>query len=66
MMQDHVSEEEARKRVLDQYGDLIITRPVDKRENFIKRCVGIAGDTLQIKNRVIFIDGVAQTLPDVS
>ncbi len=64
MMADHISEQEARQRVLDQYGDLIITRPVDERENFIKRCVGIAGDTLQIKNRVIYINGVAQPLPE--
>ena len=64
MMQEHISQPEARQRVLDQYGDLIITRPVDKRENFIKRCVGIAGDTLQIKNRVVFINGVAQKLPE--
>ena len=63
MMSDHVSKAEARQRVLDQYGDLIITRPVDKREFFIKRCVGVAGDTLQIKNRVIYINGVAQALP---
>ena len=40
---------EGRDRVWQDYGDLIITRPVDKRENFIKRCcVGIAGDTIQI------------------
>ena len=64
MMADHISEQEARQRVLDQYGDLIITRPVDKQENFIKRCVAIAGDTLQIKNRVIYINGVAQSLPE--
>ena len=64
MMSDHVSEAEARKRVQDQYGDLIITRPVDKQEFFIKRCVGVAGDTLQIKNRVVYIDGVAQPLPE--
>ncbi len=64
MMQEHIPEPIARQRVLDQYGDLIITRPVDKRENFIKRCVGIAGDTLQIKNRVVFINGVAQKLPE--
>ncbi|MEO8960473.1 MAG: S26 family signal peptidase, partial [Ginsengibacter sp.] len=63
MMADHISESEARKRVLDQYSDLITTRPVDKRENFIKRCVAIAGDTLQIKNRVVYINGQAQTLP---
>ena len=63
MMSDHVSQVEARQRVLDQYSDLIITRPVDKREFFIKRCVGVAGDTFQIKNRIIYIDGVAQQLP---
>jgi signal peptidase I len=63
MRAEHISEAEARQRTLDQYSDLIITRPVDKRENFIKRCVAIAGDTLQIKNRVVYIDGVAQALP---
>jgi signal peptidase I len=41
----------------------IITRPVDKEENYIKRCVAIAGDTLQIRNQIIYINGVAQPLP---
>lgn len=63
MINEHISEEEARKRVQAQFGDMIITRPVDKRENFIKRCTGIAGDTLQIKDRVVYINGIAQTLP---
>lgn len=63
MMDEHISYDEARKRVRDQFGDLIITRPVDKQENFIKRCTAIAGDTLQIKNRVVYIDGVAEALP---
>jgi signal peptidase I len=35
----------------------IISRPVDKRENFIKRCVAIPGDTLQIIDGEIFING---------
>lgn len=35
-------------------------RPVDKRENYVKRCVGIAGDTLQVKDRQLFINGQAQ------
>lgn len=39
-----------------RYGE-IISRPVDKRENFIKRCVGIPGDTLQIVDGEIFING---------
>lgn len=35
----------------------IISRPVDKRENYIKRCVGIAGDELQIINDRLWING---------
>ena len=46
-----------RDRVWQDYGDLIITRPVDKRENFIKRCVGIAGDTIKVVNGKLFING---------
>lgn len=46
-----------RERVWQDYGDMIITRPVDKRENFIKRCVGIAGDTIQIINGKLHING---------
>ncbi len=63
MINEHISEQDARARVQDQYGDMIIHRPVDKRENFIKRCVAIAGDTLQIKNRVLYINNVAQPFP---
>ena len=51
-----------RDQVWQNYSDLIITRPVDKRENFIKRCVGIAGDTLQIVNGIVKINGTAQPL----
>ncbi len=40
----------------DRFGE-IISRPVDKRENFIKRAVGIPGDTLQIVDGEIFING---------
>lgn len=38
----------------------IIARPVDKRENYIKRCVGIAGDVLEYKNGQLFINGKEQ------
>jgi signal peptidase I len=48
----------------DQYP--IIVRPVDKQENYIKRCVGVAGDTLQIKNQIVYINGQATPLPDYS
>ncbi len=45
----------------DQYP--LIVRPVDKQENYIKRCVGMAGDTLQIKNQIVFINGRETKLP---
>jgi signal peptidase I len=34
----------------------IMTRPVDKRENYIKRCVGIPGDTIQIKAGILYVN----------
>ncbi len=34
----------------------IITRPVDKKENYIKRCVGISGDKIEIKDGVLFVN----------
>ncbi len=51
-----------RDRVWQDHGDIIITRPVDKRENFIKRCVGIAGDSLQVINGVVNINGKPQEI----
>jgi signal peptidase I len=38
----------------------IISRPVDKRENYIKRCVGIPGDVIQLKNGQLFVNGKEQ------
>jgi signal peptidase I len=37
----------------DIFGD-IVTRPVDRRENYVKRCVGTPGDSLKIVNNMIF------------
>ena len=45
-----------------QFGN-IVARPVDKRENYIKRCIGIPGDSLQIIDQVVYING--KPLPDV-
>ena len=42
----------------------IDSRPVDRRENYVKRCVGLPGQTLQIKDRVIYLDGTPN--PDAS
>jgi len=38
----------------------IIARPVDKRENYIKRCVGIPGDELEMEKTQLFINGEPQ------
>lgn len=46
-----------REEVWRQFEDVIVTRPVDKRENFIKRCVGIPGDNVQIINGKLMING---------
>jgi len=46
-----------------QYFGDIIARPVDKRENFIKRCIGIAGDTIRIVDRVVYINGKPEKNP---
>jgi signal peptidase I len=35
----------------------ILYRPIDKEDNYIKRCVAIAGDTLKIVDRKLFING---------
>ena len=41
----------------------ITTLAIDKKENYIKRCVTEPGDTLEIINNIIHIDGVPEILP---
>ena len=43
----------------DFFGEIVV-RPVDRRENYVKRCVGTPGDTLQIIDNVVYIDGKAE------
>ncbi|MBE6346729.1 MAG: signal peptidase I [Lentimicrobiaceae bacterium] len=46
-----------------QFGD-IITRPVDKRENYVKRLIAMPGDTLQIIDGVVYINGEIGEQPE--
>jgi len=39
-------------------------KPVDKKTNYVKRCVGIAGDTLELRNGFVYINGKKNKLPD--
>ena len=41
-------------------------RPIDKQTHYIKRCVGIPGDTLQIIDRTVMINGERAMLPKKS
>lgn len=41
------------------YGDIVV-RPVDRRENYVKRCVGLPGDSLQIIGGVVYTNGVPE------
>jgi len=47
----------------NEYGD-ITSRPTDRRENFVKRCVGLPGQWLQIKDRIVYLDGKANKEPE--
>ncbi|MBP3763290.1 MAG: signal peptidase I [Bacteroidales bacterium] len=44
-------------RYMGQSLGTIKTRPVDKRENYIKRCIGLPGEDLQIIDQVVHING---------
>jgi signal peptidase I len=38
----------------------VVSRPVDKREHYVKRCVGLPGDTLAIESGQLYVNGEAQ------
>lgn len=50
--------ERAREQLAKDF--TIISRPIDKREHYIKRCVGMSGDTLQIIDSEIYINSQKQ------
>ncbi|MNX17872.1 Signal peptidase I [compost metagenome] len=41
-----------------------VEKPIDKKSNYVKRCVGVPGDTLSIKEGIIFINGKELILPE--
>ncbi len=47
-----------RERLMQEY--TVITRPVDKRENYIKRCIGLPGDSIRIEETAVYVNGKPQ------
>ena len=41
-----------------------VRKPIDKKSNYVKRCVGIPGDTLSIVDGFVHINGERSILPD--
>ena len=50
--------EERREYLKKNY--TIAVRPLDKKENYIKRCVAVAGDSLVVVDGVVYTDGVKE------
>ncbi|TVZ17417.1 signal peptidase I [Maribacter sp. MAR_2009_72] len=40
-----------------------VKKPIDKKSNYVKRCVGLPGDSLEVHNGYVFIDGKQLELP---
>ncbi len=53
-----------REEIWDRF--TIKTRPVDKRENYVKRCVAIAGDTLKVIDGQLYIDSKPSAFKNTS
>jgi signal peptidase I len=51
----------ARAALSDRFG--LRQRPIDKEENYVKRCVGLPGETIEVRDRQLFIDGKAIESP---
>src|SRR5690606_8710907 len=48
-----------------QYGDgKYYYKPIDKKSNYVKRCVGIPGDSLEVRDGYVYINGKRNDLPD--
>ena len=48
-----------------QYGE-IVYRPVDRRENYVKRAIGLPGETIELRNDSVYIDGTFEPNPKLS
>jgi signal peptidase I len=55
LAEDKIAMDNQEQKIIEHFG--LIYRPVDKRENYIKRCVAIPGDWIEIKSSVLYVNG---------
>lgn len=53
-----------RETLLNPSNYKLVTRPIDKRDNYIKRCVGISGDSLEVREGQLYINGEQAENPE--
>ena len=53
-----VYEDYVRQQIAEKYD--VETRPVDRRDNYIKRCVAIAGETFEVIANDVYVNGEKQ------
>lgn len=59
-MVDNKTVDEIRKELVP---DSIVVHPIDKEDNYVKRCVAVAGDKFEIRDRMVYINGKQEKLP---
>lgn len=52
-----------RKQLIENLGPVIV-RPMDKKDHYVKRCVATPGDSLLVRDGLVWINGVQQEIPD--
>lgn len=40
----------------------VLVRPMDKKDHYVKRCVAVAGDTLEVRDGLVWVNGEQQTV----
>jgi signal peptidase I len=55
-----------REALMAEWGDQILVHPMDKTDNYIKRCVGVADDSIQVKEGVLYVNGKRGYQPEGS
>lgn len=59
-------EKVSRYSSLPSRGDIVIVTEPDNGETLVKRVVGLPGDTLEVKNSTLYVNGQPQSEPYVS